>query len=92
MAHRKPFTPRQRGEAVLACHSYRQHLYGLRRDYPPANDEQRRVVADYSEAIKEMAAELRKPDRLVDPPALSQSDMWARWLAMEYWRLKSAEH
>ena len=91
MAYQKPFTPQQRREAIMAYHSYRMHLRRLRRKYPPMTNEQGRLLVDYAEVIKEIADELRKPDRSVDVRALTRSDAGARWLAMEYFRLKSAE-
>lgn len=92
MVYRKPFTPQQRREAIRAYRSYRKHRSYLRRYYPPMGDEQRQVLRKYGEALREMARELRKPDRSVDVDALTRADAWAKWLAIEYQRLQDWEN
>ena len=86
-----PFTPQQRREAIRAYRSYRKHRSHLRGHYPPTDDAQQQVLDDYADAIREMAQQLKKPDRWVNVVELTRSDGWARWLAMEYRRLKAIE-
>jgi hypothetical protein len=91
MAYRKPFTPEQRREAIRAYRSYLKHSSILRKEYQPSNRNQRELLREYRIAIGEMADELRKTDRAVDTLALTRSDAYAKWVAMEYWRLQRLE-
>jgi hypothetical protein len=86
MAYQKPFTPKQRREAVEACRSYRRHYSHLRRHFPPVTTDQHQILGDYADAIEEIKHQLRKVDRAIDIAALNRSDAWARWLAVEYWQ------
>jgi hypothetical protein len=88
MAYRKPFTPQQRREAFLACRSFRKHRSLLKRQFPPANIEQQRVLRQYGSAIDLMVNELRKRDRAVSTDTLNCAETIARRLATEYWMLR----
>ena len=81
MAYQAPFTPLQRREAVRAYRSYHKHRLKLRRQYPPTEPAHRQVLEAYGEAIEEMKAELKKPDRRVDVLVLNRADAAARWFA-----------
>jgi hypothetical protein len=88
MAYRRPFTSEQRREAIRAYRSYRKHRARLYRKYPPVDSEQHDILERYTESIHAMADELRKPNKSVDVEALIRADAWARWLAVEYRRLR----
>ena len=89
MAYRKPFTPRQRREAIQAYRSYRKHQSLLRRQYPPQDLEQRQVLQEYREVADAFGKELTKPDSRVNPDTLNYVEAKARWLMSEYWRLQA---
>jgi hypothetical protein len=88
MAYRKPFSPQQRREALRAYRSYQMHQRLLRREFLPTSTEQSEILNDYADAVADMAEQLLKVDRVVNVDALNRTDAWARWLAMEYWRLR----
>jgi hypothetical protein len=68
--------------------SYRTHRRKLRHDYPPLDREQRELLEHYGEALKDVAAQLKRPDKRIDVDALNRADAWAKWTAYEYWALR----
>lgn len=89
MPYRKPFTPQQRREALRALGSYQKHERLLRRKYPATTTMQAEVMKDYTGAIANFKDELKKSDRLINLTAVNRLDVLARWLALEYWRLRN---
>lgn len=91
MAYRKPFTNEQPKEATHAFRSLKKNFSVLRRFYRPVTEKQRSVFAEYRVAIVDIATELEKPNASVDVAALTRADAAARWLAVEYQRLRIIE-
>jgi hypothetical protein len=88
MAYRKPFTPKQRREAVRAYRSYRKHQSALRRRFPPQNLEQRVIFDEYVGVAETFGQELRKADAKVNVDAMNYAEARGRWLMSEYWHLR----
>jgi hypothetical protein len=91
MGYTMPFTPLQRREAVRAYRSYHRHQLLLKRQYPPLNAVQKRILADYADALRAIRAALAVPDARVNVTALTRADAWAKWSSMEYWRARVEE-
>jgi hypothetical protein len=84
MYYTKPFTLTQRQKALAVYRSMRVHLDKMRFDFPPSTLQQKTLVRQYRDAVRDFAHTLRRPDAKVDVDQLNESQDRSVTIALEY--------
>ena len=88
MLYRRPFTLLQRRDALRVYRSFREHLRALRKNSPPANDQQQQVLNKYREHVHDIRTALELPDARVSVDELNESIRRAGLAVAEYFSVR----
>jgi len=84
MRYRKPFTLKQRREAMRAFRSFCNTFETLRRKFRPRTADQRELARDFRKTIEEFRDQLKQPDDKLDVERLNVLKDRADWQSLRY--------